>query len=172
MAQALPDIEHVACDIHTADGLDDVAVLDEETFDAIGEVPRDGIAVAAVEVGDVDCPVGVGNHIVEAFSPGFHYKMVNALRGGLHAKLPTHGGVYEIGLQPAFGEEFTPLCGNAVVIEMHGSASAWLQRVIDDVHEWRNNQLSELSPEERSALLQGLPVHGVQQRLQEVAGAG
>ena len=54
VAQTLPYIEHVPCDVHAADGLDNDAILHKKSFDAVGEVARHGVAVAPVEVGDKD----------------------------------------------------------------------------------------------------------------------
>ena len=85
VAQALPDIEHVACDVHAADWLDNASVLNEETFDAVGEVAGHRVAIATIKVCDEDCMTGLGNQLLHAFSSLLHDKVVNALCGRLHA---------------------------------------------------------------------------------------
>ena len=94
--------------------------------------------------------------------------MVDTLRGGFHPKLFTHRSIDEISLQAAFCEEFSSLCRNSVIIEERSPSSAWNERIVHDIHEWRNDLFAKFSYEERSLLLQSLSVHRVKHGLEEV----
>lgn len=153
--EVVPEGEHVAGDVHFAEGFDGQAFFDQEAFDAVGEIAGGAVAVSAVESGDEDAPVDGGCEFVEVFVAeghgedgwcvdcpgGFHFVGVV----GVDVVCFQYAGV-EYGCEPG---------GYAFAVEISCAGGFGQVRIVDEGDVVAECLLVQFVQEERVFLLDG-----------------
>ena len=94
--QMVPQVNHIARDVHFGNRLDQTTLLNQEALDAIREVSRGSIAVSAIKTGHQYSPMNTRNQLLLVLFPPIHRMEADATVGSIFNLLARYVSIKKV----------------------------------------------------------------------------